>query len=210
MLLWCQSSVHPAEDEDQKTLLLPYLQEDGRLKSSFSCFYFQLSFSSLEFESYCALRLPYAGCDRINYIVHCKEHGCLALCAWEESLIKQVNCNIVFYTWTACTVQEQPLALLGISFILTPLGLLATCSMDRNESPRPQFQVLIYANYMVFLKWEWTKDSTEEDSFSFWLIDEKSHPITSKVPMFIRLPWTVAIHLQCHWLGSPSSHIWKS
>lgn len=111
MLLWCQSSVHLAEDEDQKTLLLPYLQEDGRLKSSFSCFYFQLSFSSLEFESYYALRLLYAGCGRMNYIVHCKEHGCLALCAWEESLIKQVNCNIVFYTWTACTELSLALAL---------------------------------------------------------------------------------------------------
>lgn len=132
----------------------------------------------------------------------------LALCAWGESLTNQVN--FPTYIWIACPVNEQPTALFGVSLILDPVRLLATCLVDGNETPTPPFQVLMYANYMASLRWEWTEDSTEENSFSFWLIDEKSHPITSKVPVFIRLQWAVAIHLQCHRLGSPSSHIWKS
>lgn len=139
-----------------------------------------------------------------------RDMGALLCVIGMKIWLNRLTAMTFLYTQTACTVKEQPIVLLGISFILTPWGLLATCSVDRNESPRPQFQVLMYTNYMVFLRWEWTKDSTEENSFSFWLIDEKSHPITSKVPMFICLQWAVAIHLQCHRLGNPSSHIWKS
>ena len=57
-----------------------------------------------------------------------KGYGCLSLCAWAESLIKHVNCKPL-YIWTPYLVEEQPTDLLGISFILTPLGLLATHSV---------------------------------------------------------------------------------
>ena len=42
-----------------------------------------------------------------------KGYGCLFVCAWAESLIKQVNCNpFPIHMWTPYLVKEQPTGLL--------------------------------------------------------------------------------------------------
>lgn len=107
MLLWYQSSVHPAEEGNQKVLLL-LLVLLRTTKSTFSTFttsschkvgrqlFFFFIFPIIIFLPggqellYHEISICRMGKDELS---DSKGYGCLFVCAWAENLIKQVNCN---------------------------------------------------------------------------------------------------------------------